>query len=619
MSFGTQTVFTKMVDDFGNQILQNMQLLFFHTSILQYILGICASFFLVKLGLSLKDGRPSPGGFSFVLAWLACLTFNGKPLGFTVINSISTSISYALEKAVNFGMNQATTTGGSGMPPYYAANAFIRAANARITEPNVKTEIASLMQNCVPDPGENIVNNDGLPLSGMDLLMPISTPSNSNVGSYQFNFSSNAQSVLKNRPSHVVQLSTGTEFNCYDLAVQTQVDLRTDMMNQKLTAMPQTIAVGSAPGATKQETFTEPTSVMATNIQTIALNMAAATAATYGAMDAVRDSSVVPFVDEKMLDMSGAVGGFTSLSLGLHNAMDSIAKTYRVFKEWAIGSKLSELNEKLYTLPSLIATAQLWLKILSPIAFVSMFFTGRIVLTWAGMWFATMIFPVIANIFGSYLSALIIARYQFDSAAGHFPTNANFLMTGESLYAIEDVMRDFASHVDTTLNYQMAAFGLVSTLIIGGAWFSHKLANSGLVNTLGMAGRLALGQGIYSGMRALMAPGKKSILEGSSSSSGGISSPSGPTVAGSRASFTRGLSSGGGGGGSGSLPGSSNISPRGPSGSPSSGGGSGGAMESYGRMETSDDFDGRVFVHRPKQITSSLSKSSMPPRKLLPS
>jgi hypothetical protein len=616
MSFANQTVFTKMVDDFGNQLLAGMQLYFFNASLVQFLIGISATIFLVMLAFSVKEGKPSFSTFLFVLAWFACLPRQGKPLGFTVVNSIGTSISYALEKSVNYALNQATTTGGSAMPPYYVANAFIRAANARITDPNVKLEIASLMQNCVPDPGANIVNLDGYPLSGMDLLLPKQTPANASVGGYQYNFGSTAQSVLKNTPSHVTDLRYGTDLNCYDLVVKTQNDIRTDMLNQKLTAMPQAIAIGSAPGSENQVNFVEPTSVIATNVQTVSLNMAAATAASYAAMEIAKGAAIDPSVDEKLLDMSGAVGGFTSTSLGLHNAIDSIAKKFNIIKNWDIGAKLSELNEKLYTLPSLIATAQIWLKVLAPLAFLSMMFgTMRIALTWCGMWFATLIFPVIATVFGSYLSALITARYQFDLAAGTIPTNANFLMTGESLDAIGDVMRDFASHVDTTLNYQMAAFSLVSTLIIGGAWFSHKLSNSGLVSTLGLASRIALGQGIYSGMRTLTAPGKKTIAEGGA---GGFSSHSGPTAADSRTSFSKDISGSGGGA---SLPGGPNIAPRGPSGSPSSGGGSsGGGVEPFARMEPYEDGEavrGRAYMVRPKQITSSLSKSSMPPRKLL--
>lgn len=613
MSFANQTVFTKMVDDFGNQLLSGMQTYFFNSSLIQFFIGIMGTVFFIYLAFSIKEGKFKFQLLLYVLAWFACLPFGGKPLGFIFVNGIGSSISYALEKSVDFAMNQATTAGGTGMPPYYAANAFIRAANARITDPNVKTEIASIMQNCVPDPGSGVTNNDGLPLSGIDLLIPSQTPSNTNVGAYSFNFGSNAENVLKTTPSHVTDLSSGTSLNCYDLMVKAQTDIRTDMMNQKLTSMPQTIAIGSAPGSTNEVDYTQPTSVMAQNVQSVALNMASATAASYAAMEAASGVPVDGGLNEKMLDMSGAVGGFTSTSLALHNAVDSIGKKFGIFKNWDVGSKLAELNEKLYTLPSMIATAQLWLKVLAPLAFITMVLgTMRIALTWCGMWFATLIFPVIANIFGSYLSALISTRYQFDVASATNPTNANFLMTGESLDAIGDVMRDFASHVDTTLNYQLAAFGLVSALIIGGSWFSHKLANSGLVKALGTAGRMAMSHGIHSGLRAIGGMGVKTI------SSPMRTASAGGGFAASKASFQSSLS---GSGGFPRLPGgSSTLAPRGPSGSPSGSGG-GAGVDPY------EDFhDGPVWVrsHKPMQLSSASTNDShvlsgsIPMRKALP-
>lgn len=613
MSFANQTVFTHMVDDFGDQLLSGMQLYFFNSSLVQFLVGISATIFFVDLAFSIKEGKPKFKAYMYVIAWLACLPISGKPLGFTFVNAIGTSISYALEKSVNFAMNQSTTTGGSGMPPYYAANAFIRAANARITDPNVKTEIASIMQNCVPEPGAQVTNNDGLPLSGMDLLIPSQTPQNTNVGAYQFNFGSNAQNVLKNTPSHITDLSTGSALNCYDLLVKAQTDIRTDMMNQNLTAMPQAIAMGSAPGATNEVDFSQPTSVMAQNVQAVSLNMGSAIASSYAAMGMVNKDVPLPEgVDESMYEVSRSVGGVTSFSLALHSALDSISKSSHVFKNWDIGAKLSELNEKMYTLPSMISTAQLWLKLLSPLAFLTMMFgTARIVITWCGMWFATLIFPVIANIFGSYLSGLIAARYQFDATAGLTPTNANFLMRGESLDAIGDVMRDFASHVDTTLNYQLAAFGLISTLIIGGAWFSHKLANTGLVSALGMATRMVASQGIYQGLKAL--GGGANLKTISSASRGGTAAPGGgDSSAASRTSFALP-----GGGSMPRLPGGPNIAPRGPSGSPSSGGSSSAGVEPF------EDFnDGPVWARtvKPKQLNSGTSASvgSMPLRRSLP-
>ncbi len=541
--FANQTVFVKMVDDFGNQLLSGMQTYFFNSSLVQYFIGISATVYLIKLAFSIMDGKPNFGIVCYILAWFACLPFNGKPLGFSFVNAIGISVSYALEKSVDFAMHNATSVGGSGMPPYYAANAFIRAASAKITDPNVKTEINAIMQNCVPDPGAGIANHEGSPLNGLDLLIPTKTPFNSSVGGYEYNFGTQAKDLLVNTPSHVRDLNTGTDLNCFELMNKTQSDIRSNMLNQNITDMPQMIAVGSAPGSNNSTEFVKPNSVIANNVNNIALNMAAATAATYEGLEIFGMKASDTALNSRIFETSGAVGGMASSSLILHNYADIASKKMGIMNTWAIGAKLAELNEKLYVLPSLVATAQVWLKVLAPLAFISMMLgTMRIALTWCGMWFATLIFPVIANIFGSYLSALITARYQFDAAAGSDPNKANFLMTGESLGAIGDVMRDFASHVDTTLNYQLASFGLISTLIIGGAWFSHKLANTAAVSTLANLGKMAATHGFYAGARTLLggakavgaATGAGSKLETATTAS---SASSNVTSASKRASF----------------------------------------------------------------------------------
>ena len=483
------TVLSIFVKEYGDYVLSEEVSELFNSPLARLIIYGC---FVVACGSLLQAYRKNQdSAFSkrFFIAWLACLPVGGLPLSYRIVNGLTTSFSYQLEKVTHSILTKVGTN--KAMPPGYVYNAIFRASSVDISSPELGGRVRLLLENCVP----NIDKDDGIPFNPTDLFTGKLTTTHEGNLDYELNFRS---SILENRRFQIGDSS----FNCLDFLKETRSNLLAHIREKNLVQMPPgLVMVGTNNGETIASNITPQTvwnpsgSDAAKHVERVALNLAHATAIQkelqkqYFNYDTgvmlspnnlmakmnTLDPSVESQVRGSPLGMADVI---TTTSFAAHSLWSSISKFFHLEGSMQNGALMANINQKMNDYPYFIALIQLGFKIIFPLVCFSLFFTTQVFRIWSYVWLITLITPTYVHFFRSISNSMLLHIHGIIDIAEGLRTVANteagFLYNGLNFAAANEFVADTVKLQNTMLNIEMYLWGAAFIALPGGMWVSKR-------------------------------------------------------------------------------------------------------------------------------------------------
>jgi hypothetical protein len=498
-----ETVLSRMVKDFGDQVMTTITHDLYGSGLVYLLVFGGGTAALLSLAFSLHKREAPVKALMFFAAWFACLPVGGRPLAYAVVNGLGTSLAYQLQKSSLKILDG--TSGAKTMPPGFVMNALLRGAKSEITDPKIYDDVAFVMDNCVP----NVPNKEGGPLTVGDLFggtwKNAGTPGETHDERFDPQY-------LKARKFD----RGGGTVNCYQVLVDARTRLRSHLESKELTKTPEQNYLGSSSGevqggAVTRTSWPEPTTREAQKVRGTAINLATAAAVQKVAMGQMGLLDVNSYFDEKVyrstdVAVSGhfAAGGDTSFGSGnwltkmtydLMSAPTAIARSLNVDGAIKSGLALQEMNEKLLSLPYYVAFTQSVLKILAPVAVLTLLFgTFKIFFSWSFVWTLTLVMPVVMQISRGISNSVLFYSNKIGELGSLLESEPGFMAIGVNFDAASKIIADSSRMMQVILSVELGVWGALLLLVPAGAWFAGNIANR-LTATVagGLAGGVARG------------------------------------------------------------------------------------------------------------------------------
>lgn len=507
MSTVDSTMLAQMVQDFGLQSLSLITESLYKSSISKVIMLIAFVGTAIHLGFSFRDGEPPNKLGFFLLAMVICFPINGKPVGYIFVSSVSSSISNNLQRTTTKVLGTATEKGGKNMPPWYVANAMARASSAKITDPKLKENLNNFITQCIPDPAEKALDNDGNTLNAVSIFSAKQTPNYDGSGSWVDNFPSETAKKLKNKKVYNVNIN-GANPDCYSYLKNLRQQIRQNFIDQELCGFTKDVAYFDDKNPVKHAT---PTNEESKQLKNIAINMASSLQF---------DGDNGGYYDKEVNQLSKQAGSVTQMSFFVNAVVDGISNWMGTYKTWDNGRKLAELNEKKQLAPYFVATVKLILMFICPLICLTLLLqTTKFFITWSVAWFTTDIFVIISNFMGKINNALILSKSYINSSDPSLLNQPNlpaFLKNGISEKAASAILEDTNLWLNASLGAELAIYGTLASILLGGSWF---VGNG--VNKLGQKASNAVGR--YVGQKAMGSIASTVVKAGAGVATGGAS------------------------------------------------------------------------------------------------
>lgn len=523
-----ETVLSRMVKDFGDYVMRVVMEDLYGSGLAHLIILIGGTAAFVSLDFSLHRGESPRRAFIFFVAWICCLPVGGKPVAYALVNGLGTSLAYQLQKTSVKVLEGPAAT--HTMPPGWVMNTILRANGVEISDSVLQYDLNTVLSACIP----NVPNLDGDPLTAADLFGGKLRASPTGGQIYEERFD---PSPLRSRKITV----RGREVSCYDLLVDMRSRLRQHLEQKGVTRTEERnyLAVNSgevvAPDKVKT-TWPDPNTNEAERVKSLALNLATAAAIQKTAMGIAGepahfwqsrgnylDSRITRSTDTSVSGHfeggpDGAGNWLTRATFDLMSAPSAIARALNIDGAVKTGFVLQELNEKLLSLPYYIAFVQSLLKILAPVAVLSMLLgTFKLFLMWGSVWWLTLIMPAVIQLSRGISNSILFHTNKIGETALLLESEPGFLANAVSFEAASRIVEDSSRLMNVILNVELGIWVALLALIPAGAWFAGGIANrmsaavaDSLVSGVVRGATFKVGGAIFGKTQALLSSAGKS-------------------------------------------------------------------------------------------------------------
>jgi hypothetical protein len=497
-----ETVLSKMVKEFGDVVMGTITQDLYGSGLVYLIVFVGGTAALLSFAFSLHKKEAPIKALMFFAAWAACLPVGGRPLAYTVVNGLGTSLAYQLQKTSLKILDGAG--GAKAMPPGWVVNALMRAGSSEITDPQIQDDVLFVMENCVP----NVPNKDGEALTVADLFGGTIQRTGGGGETFQERFD----------PRHLKARKVergGSTVNCYDVLTSTRARLRSHLLAKDLTKMPEKNYLGPTSGevadpAAVRTTWAEPTTRESQVLRQSALNVATAAAIQKTAMGQLGLLDVNSAHDEAVWrataagvqghfegrSREGQGGWLTRIAYDLMATPTAVARALNIDGAVTSAMALHEMNEKLLDLPYYVAFVQSVLKILAPLAVLTLLFgTFKFFFTWSFTWILMLVMPVVVTLSRGISNAILFHTNKLTDIGRILETEPGFMALGINFDAASKIVEDTSRMMNVILNVELGIWVGLLFLIPGGAWLAGNVANrvtatvaGGLVGTAMRAG-----------------------------------------------------------------------------------------------------------------------------------
>jgi hypothetical protein len=174
----------------------------------------------------------------------------------------------------------------------------------------------------------------------------------------------------------------------------------------------------------------------------------------------------------------GAGNWLTRATFDLMSAPTAIARALNIDGAVSSGLVLQELNEKLLSLPYYIAFVQSILKILAPVAVLSMLLgTFKLFMIWSSVWWLTLVMPAVMQLSRGISNSVLFHTNKIGETARLLETEPGFLANAVSFEAVSRIVEDSSRLMNVILNVELGIWAALLALIPVGAWFAGGIAN----------------------------------------------------------------------------------------------------------------------------------------------
>jgi len=519
----TDTVLSRFVKDFGDYVMQAITLDLYGSDIAKVIIYIGGMIAFFHFAWLLHRGIISKKIVFFFIAWLFCLPVGGKPLAYVLVNDLGVAVQTQLLKTAKRVLKK--KDGKNALPPGYVVNAIIRAGSVNITDPSIRTRISVLLENCIPD---GVLNKEEKPLSASDLFAVRAASGRVN-SSYVENFD---PEYLKRAKSGYLGAS-GNQINCYDLLLGTRSDLKKHLRQKNITNLRDDKGLGL--GTSKNldvPRSTGPVSKAASHIKNTAVNLAAAISLQKEAANKAKiawdqnpiDNALAyyknEFASRSVHDnvskgVEGSNSGLTKFMFGVMSLPTVIAREFKVDKAISNASILHEMNEKMLSLPYMVAAVQNLLKIIAPLAVLTLLLgTFKFFFAWSMMWIATLLLPVVMTFSRGISNSLLYHANKLGEYSNIIKGDPGFLKLGIDFDAANQILADSSRMMNNILNVEMGVWAVVTGMLLATSWFAGNMANGAVAATSAMVTSVYGRQAIDKGGKTVLQKGMAGLKKG---------------------------------------------------------------------------------------------------------
>lgn len=489
----SDTVLSRFVKDFGDYVLMAITTDLYSSDIVKVCVYVGGMLAFWHFALSLQKGIVSAKMIFFVLAWFSCLPIGGKPLAYILVNNAAVLLQSRLLKTAK----QVLASKGSGgnLPPGYVINALIRAGNAKISDPALQGKVAHLIENCILD---GVVNNQGSPLSAADLFITYGKTGQSGYSKSE-NFD---PEVLKRAKSGMVN-EANESVSCYGLLQNTRSALKKHMLGKRIATQQKDQGLALRGDGVSAVKASSPNSIAATFVKNTALNLASSISLQKEAFKKPGFGGVNEFFKNNTdgrvqsgVQESGS--GLTQTMFKIMSLPTIIARDLKIDKAIDNASALHEMNEKMLSLPYMVAAVQNLLKVVAPLACLTLLFgTFKLFFAWSMMWVSTLLLPVVMTFSRGISNSLLYHANKIGEYADIAKGEPGFLKYGIDFDAANQMMADATRMMNNVLNVEMGVWSIVTMMLLASSWFTGNVANKVTASTSnmmsGIYGRKAIG------------------------------------------------------------------------------------------------------------------------------
>lgn len=458
------TALASFVRDFGDSAMSVMVTTFYEAPLVKLIIYITAVIMFVLVGASVHRGSFSKFIGIFWVSWIAIIPVNQKPVLYVAINTFSELSTDLLHK---FTHNLLTSFGTKkAIPPGFVFNTINRSALAEITDQNLKENVRFLLSNCIPSAN----NLEGKPFSANDLFgVKIRSSDRSglyNSESLEYNFDPN---LLKVRTFDV----DGTNKNCLDLLNTTLQGIRSHLRSKNLTKQEQNPNEIDESGGKESSDYKK--------LSEFSLNLAHASSIHKQIVkDYFPESSTSSFntIDGTVAASTSDANFLTGIPLAIMNTPKAIARSLNIDGVLDNASKLHEINEKILNLPYYTSYLQVILKIIAPLAILTMFFgTMKWIKYWSLSWSLSLVLPWFLYISRTISNSILMWALKLEELSPKETYAPNYLLHGISFEATSKVLEDTSRMMSVFLQCELALWGSLFVIIPFSSWLVGQAGN----------------------------------------------------------------------------------------------------------------------------------------------
>lgn len=458
------TALASFVRDFGDSAMLAMVTTFYEAPLVKLLIYVAAVIMFVLLGVSIHRGSLSKFIGIFWISWIAIIPVNQKPLLYVTINTFSELATDLLHK---FSYNLLTGFGTkNSIPPGFVFNVINRSALAEITDQGLKDNVRFLISNCIP----NANNLEGKPFSATDLFaVKVRSSNKSGINSseaLEYNFDPN---LLKVRTFDVEEKNT----NCLDLLNTTLHGIRSHLRSKDLGRQEQNPNEIEETGGKESSDYKK--------LSEFSLNLAHASSIHKQIVkDYFPEASTSYFdtIDGTVAASTSDANFLTGVPLAIMNTPKALARSLNIDGVLDNASKLHDINEKILNLPYYTSYLQVILKIIVPLAILSMFFgTMKWIKYWSLSWSLSLVLPWFLYISRTISNSILMWALKLEELAPKEAYAPNYLLHGINFEATSKVLEDTSRMMSVFLQCELAMWGSLFVIIPFSSWLVGQAGN----------------------------------------------------------------------------------------------------------------------------------------------
>lgn len=493
------TILSKMVKDFGDIVMVAITQDLYGSGIAKLIVFVFGTAAFLNIAYCLHKKEPPVKAIMFFVAWICCLPIQGKPLAYVMVNGLGTSLAHQLQKTglkiLGYKKNK--------MPPGWIMNAILRAASTEITDKRLQEDILLLMENCIPS---GIQNYKGEPLTVNDLFSYKTNGRNTEGNEETFEIG-----LLNNRQSGRFAKDSSS-VSCYRLLKYTRGSLKRHLKTKNLTQMPgknyKDVSSGEInAGEIKHERASQnqwinPRTPEAESIKKASLNLAIASTIQKEAIKAYIPDSVLSslretiakngLIDKTVLSNVAASGSsLTGIAFDIMSIPKAITRTLGIDKALANAAVLHEIDERLRSLPYTVAFVQSILKMLAPIAVLSILCaTYKIFSAWIFLWLSTLLVPVIMHLTRAISNSILLHTNKLTESITALQHEPAFLTLGVNFDAANALIEDSTRMINSILTVEMGIWVSLTVIMMSFSPMASKFMGGATMGGASMLSKM---------------------------------------------------------------------------------------------------------------------------------